>query len=135
MQSVSAAAKEHYSEDESPDPNTDSFEVCGYQILVKPICPEKKTKGGIILTDNYRDSFNYISNIGRVLSMGPLCYNDKEKFGEPWCAVGDYVITERNVGQKFRLQDVPVTLVGDHQIRMRVKSAKDVDQLFSVISY
>jgi hypothetical protein len=46
----------------------------GYRLLVRPYAGPKKTKGGIILTDNVNDTIQMTTVVGLVVEMGDLCY-------------------------------------------------------------
>lgn len=70
----------------------DAVDIQGYRILLKAVEIPEKTKGGIILSEDYKKFERRSYNVGRVLKMGPLAYTPLEKFGEkPYCAVGDWV--------------------------------------------
>ena len=71
--------------DELPEPS-------GYRILVLPFTPKNKTKGGILFSQESLDKARIATTCGYVLKMGDLAYKDKDKFGEPWCKKGDWVI-------------------------------------------
>ena len=68
----------------------------GYRMLLKPYIPEKKTKGGILLSDKTTETMEMTTVVGLVIKMGDLCYKDKDKFPEgPWCKAGQFVIYGR----------------------------------------
>ena len=57
----------------------------GWRILVLPFEASKKSKGGIIYSDDAVERASIASTCGNVLAMGSQTY-DKEKFPEgPWC--------------------------------------------------
>ena len=58
----------------------------GYRILVRPWSGQKKTEGGIILSDQTKETIEMTTVVGLVIKMGDLCYNDKERFPSvAWC--------------------------------------------------
>jgi len=59
--------------DELPDPS-------GYRLLVLPFTPKEKTKGGILIAQETLDKLRIAVNCGYVLKLGPLAYQDKDKF-------------------------------------------------------
>ena len=74
-------------ENEVPDPEV-LPELPGYHVLVRPVTIKAETKGGIILPEKSRDDIAYLTSVGRVLKVGELAYEDKEKFlGGAWCRV------------------------------------------------
>lgn len=138
MQTVSKAKKGHYSSVSDPDPDVSRFKLHGYRILVRPLAPESKTKGGIILPDQFVDDLRYVCNVGKVLAMGDQCYNKKEDFGEePWCKVGDYVTYPKLAqgSSVFELNGVPVVVINDSSVMMTLKSKEDVNSLFNLANY
>lgn len=103
-------------------------EIMGWKVLVRPVTVKEKTKGGIIMPDSVKDDVTYLTTVGKVLAMGPLCYEDKQKFPNgKWCKVGDYVVYGRNVGNKFLFKGIRLLLINDDQVIMKVKDPKDLD--------
>ena len=86
---------------------------CGYRILIRPIAPIKKTKGGIILTDKAVEDQAYLNSKGRVVAMGDECYDKSKK---PWCTIGDYVVYGRYAGSKIDVGGVKMLLLNDDEI-------------------
>ena len=56
----------------------------GFRILLKPREIQEKTSGGIILADTTKEWQKHATNISKVISMGPECYGEKEKY---WCKI------------------------------------------------
>ena len=83
--------------DELPEPS-------GYRILVLPFTPKTKTKGGILFSQETLDKARIATTCGYVLKMGDLAYKDKDKFGEPWCKKGDWVIFARYAGSRLPIE-------------------------------
>ena len=68
----------------------------GWRMLVLPYKGRMTSKGGIALTKETIDREALATVVAYVLKMGPLCYNDKEKYGpEPWCAEKQWVLIGR----------------------------------------
>ncbi|MGB1877551.1 MAG: hypothetical protein ACPHGY_11640, partial [Rhodospirillaceae bacterium] len=62
-----------------PDPT-------GWRILILPYQGKGKTEGGILLPDQVQEQRYISTQAGYVLKVGPLAYNDTEKFPTgPWC--------------------------------------------------
>ena len=61
-----------YDADQLPAPT-------GWRILVEPIDIEETTAGGIVLAKESVQKREYNRYVGKVISMGPDCYNH-EKF-------------------------------------------------------
>ena len=74
----------------------------GYRLLVRPWSGQKKTDGGIILSDQTKETIEMTTVVGLVIKMGDLCYKDKDRFENgPWCKVGDSVVFARYAGSRI----------------------------------
>ena len=108
-------------------------ELPGYHVLVQPVSIKQKTKGGIILPDSTKDDIAYLTTVGKVVALGDLAYDDKEKFPlGPWCQEGDYVAYGKLIGQKLQYKGVKLLLLFDDQIIMRVDKPSDLDPTFNL---
>lgn len=108
-------------------------ELPGYHVLVQPVSIKQKTKGGIILPDSTKDDIAYLTTVGKVVALGDLAYDDKEKFPlGPWCQEGDYVAYGKFIGQKLQYKGVKFLLLFDDQIIMRVDKPTDLDPTFNL---
>jgi len=89
----------------------------GWRILVRPFTPPKKTKGGIIMSDDSHERIALTTVCALVLKMGDLCYQDKEKFPNgPWCKEGSWVVFGRYAGSRFRTELGEVRILNDDEI-------------------
>ena len=52
----------------------------GWRILVMPFRVKEETQGGIFIAQDTLDRARAAAQVGYVLKMGPLCYEDKEKY-------------------------------------------------------
>ena len=110
-----------------PDPEV-LPELPGYHVLVRPVTIKAETKGGIILPEKARDDIAYLTTVGRVLKVGELAYEDREKFlGGAWCRVGDFVCYQKLTGTKFVYKGIKLLLLFDDQIIMKVDNPEDLD--------
>ena len=76
----------------------------GWRILVMPFQVKEETEGGIIIAQETLDRARAAVQVGYVLKMGPLCYEDKEKYTTgPWCAEKDWVIFARYAGSRMEI--------------------------------
>lgn len=116
--------------DPSPLPH-----IPGYRLLIRPLKVQGRTKGSIILPDEFRDDINYLTTVGRVLAVGDLAYQDKTKFPNgPWCGVGDFVCYGKMTGNKLRYKGVNLIMIYDDQVVMRIDDPADVDPMFNIAS-
>ena len=95
--------------DELPEPS-------GWRILVLPFTPKEKTKGGILFSQEQLDKARIATTCGYVLKMGDLAYADKEKFGKPWCKVGDWVMFARYAGSRLPIEGGEVRILNDDEV-------------------
>ena len=105
----------------------------GYHILVRPVSVKSKTKGGLLLPDSVKDDVAYLTTVGKVLSVGDLAYEDKDKFPNgKWCNVGDYVCYARHAGQKLYYKGVRLLLLFDDQVMMKVDEPTNLDMTYNL---
>jgi co-chaperonin GroES (HSP10) len=105
--------------DELPEPS-------GYRILVLPFTPKNKTKGGILFSQESLDKARIATTCGYVLKMGDLAYKDKDKFGEPWCKKGDWVIFARYAGSRLPIEGGEVRILNDDEVLGTVKNPESL---------
>ena len=105
--------------DELPEPS-------GYRILVLPFTPKNKTKGGILFSQESLDRARIATTCGYVLKMGDLAYKDQDKFGEPWCKKGDWVIFARYAGSRLPIEGGEVRILNDDEVLGTVKNPESL---------
>lgn len=68
---------------------------CGDKLTVQIRTPKNKSKGGIIFTEQTRETELWNEQTARVVAIGPLCFcnrNTLEPWKEgSWCKIGDFV--------------------------------------------
>ena len=62
-------------------------EPSGWRLLVLPFTPKEKTKGGILIAQESLEKLRIATNCGYVLKVGPLAYEDKEKYQNLYCII------------------------------------------------
>ena len=103
----------------------------GYRMLVRPYSGEKKTEGGIILTDDTSEKIQMTTVCALVVKMGDLCYKDKEKFPNgPWCKKGQFIVYGRYSGSRFQTKFGEHRILNDDEIIGTIKRPEDILQLF-----
>ena len=98
----------------------------GWRILVLPFTPKNKTKGGILFSQETLDKARIATTCGYVLKMGDLAYKDKDKFGEPWCKKGDWVIFARYAGSRLPIEGGEVRILNDDEVLGTVKNPESL---------
>ena len=132
------ALQEKYAEEKAQEPDplhpdnigTDTVdelpEPSGYRILVLPFTPKNKTKGGILFSQETLDKARIATTCGYVLKMGDLAYKDKEKFGKPWCKVGDWVMFARYAGSRLPIEGGEVRILNDDEVLGTIKDPESI---------
>ena len=105
--------------DQLPNPS-------GYRMLVLPFTPKEKTNGGIIFSQESLDKARIATNCGYVIKMGDLCYADKDKFKEPWCKLGDWVIFARYAGSRLPIEGGEVRILNDDEVLGTISDPESV---------
>ena len=123
-------------EENVPDPNKKDYTLCGSNILVRPLIPSKQV-GNIIMPDAFHADISYLSNVGKVIALGPLAYKDSwldgskpefynnnpyGRFGKPWCKEGDFVVWAKNQGVKIKINGVICILLADDRVLFTVSN-------------
>ena len=96
----------------------------GWRLL--PFTPPSKSKGGLIYSQETLDKARIATTCGYVLKMGPLAYVDKEKFKEPWCKLGDWVIFARYAGSRLPIEGGEVRILNDDEVLGTIKNPESV---------
>jgi co-chaperonin GroES (HSP10) len=103
----------------------------GYRLLVLPYAGPATTKGGIILSDNSKDTIQMTTVCAYVLKMGDLCYKDKDKFPNgPWCKEKDWVIFGRYAGSRFKIEGGEVRILNDDEIIAKIDNPADILHMY-----
>nr|ASN63148.1 co-chaperonin GroES [uncultured virus] len=109
--------------DELPTPS-------GYRLLVLPFTPKEKTRGGILFSQETLDRARIATTCGYVLKIGDLAYKDKDKYNEPWCKKGDWVIFARYAGSRLPIEGGEVRILNDDEV---LGTVKDPESLLHLI--
>jgi chaperonin GroES len=88
----------------------------GYRLITKPRELENKTAGGIILTDESKEAAKFKCVVAKVVAMGPECYSGMDRSSTKWCKEGDWVLTGKYVGLKFRYDGDEYSLINDDEV-------------------
>ena len=71
------------------------FEPFGSRIIVQLRSPRNKSKGGILLVDDSKETEMWNTQIGKVRAIGSLAFHDRTTLKPwpegAWCDVGDFV--------------------------------------------
>ena len=101
----------------------------GWRILVMPYKGREKTHGGVYIPDETKDREALATVVAYVVKVGPLAYQDPDKFGEekePWCKEGDWVCIGRYAGSRFKLDGGEVRIINDDEVIATIMNPEDV---------
>jgi len=100
----------------------------GWRLLVLPYKGKGTTKGGIHLTRDTLDQQALATVVAYVIKMGPLCFNDKAKYGDvPWCQEKEWVLIGRYAGARFKLEEGDeVRIINDDEIIGKILDPDDI---------
>jgi co-chaperonin GroES (HSP10) len=100
----------------------------GWRILILPYKGKGVTEGGIQLIKETVDRESLATVVSYVVKMGPMCYSDKNKFGDtPWCKKGDWVLIGRYAGARFKLgDDAECRIINDDEVIATIDDPDDI---------
>ena len=100
----------------------------GWRMLILPYKGRGVSKGGIHLTKESVDREALASVVAYVIKMGPLCYKDKDKFGDkPWCEEKQWVLIGRYAGARFKLgDDAECRIINDDEVIATIQDPDDI---------
>ena len=94
--------------DEAFPPCNPGMKPLGSRVLVQIRSPKRKTKGGIILTTETRETESWNTQIAKVLDVGELAFKNRSTM-EPWpegdwCKAGDFVRVPKYGGDRWSVK-------------------------------
>ena len=99
----------------------------GWRLLVMPFKVKEETKGGIIIAQEALDRARVATQVGYVLKMGDLCYEDKEKYPTgPWCKEKDWVVFARYAGSRMEIEGGEIRMLNDDEVLGTIDSPEDI---------
>ena len=103
----------------------------GWRLLVLPYKGKGVTDGGIQLIKETVDREALSTVICYVLKVGPLAYQDENKFGDKaWAKKRDWILIGRYAGTRFRLEDDhEVRIINDDEVIATILNPDDIKSL------
>ena len=99
----------------------------GWRLLVMPFKVKEETKGGIIIAQETLDRARVATQVGYVLKMGNLCYQDKDKYPTgPWCKEKDWVIFARYAGSRMEIDGGEIRMLNDDEVLGSIENPEDI---------
>lgn len=94
--------------DEAFPPCDPGIQPFGSRVMVQVRTPKAKTKGGIILTTETRETDAWNTQIAKVIAVGDLAFknrNTQETWPEgSWCEPGDFVRVPKYGGDRWTVK-------------------------------
>ena len=87
------------------------------------------------MPDSDVDYMSYITNVGRVVAIGPCCWTrpehkDKEGQQFDWVKVGDFVSYPKNGGSRRKYKGVSFVLLCDDEVNEKLQDPQTFDDDF-----
>lgn len=101
----------------------------GYRVLIALVNTEERTKGGIIVPGQLKDKQDTAAICGKVVDMGADTYADENRFSEPYCSVGDWVMFSSYAGVRFKVDDREFRLINDDSIIAVVEDPSEIKRV------
>ena len=99
----------------------------GYRILCAIPDVEKEFDGGLIKPDSMLKTDELLSTVLFVVSLGPDCYQDKQRFPNgPWCKPGDFVLVRPNAGTRIVIHGKEFRIINDDTVEGVVQDPRGI---------
>src|SRR5262245_3449556 len=100
---------------------------CGWRILVRLPEQNARTRSGLYMPDDVAIRELMAGQIGEVIAMGSLCYNDPKRFPDrqAWCKVGDWILMRAHAGTRFPLNGRWYRILTDDSIEAVISSPEE----------
>jgi len=83
----------------------------GTTVIVQLRVPKSKTKGGVILASDTRDTEQWNTQVAKVVEVGPVAFRNRQTMQSwpegAWAKKGDYVRVPKYAGDKWQVEFVP----------------------------
>lgn len=104
----SAAASLAYESLDEAFPNLDpGVQPFGPRLLVQVRSPKQKTKGGIALIEETRDTELWNTQVAKVIAVGPVAFKNRDTLAEwpegQWCKPGEFIRVPKYGGDRWQV--------------------------------
>ena len=101
----------------------------GYRILCAIPTVEKEYESGLLKASETMQHESLLATVLFVVSLGPDCYADKERFPTgPWCKVGDFIVVRPNAGTRLKVHGTELRLINDDSVEGVVLDPRGVSR-------
>jgi co-chaperonin GroES (HSP10) len=99
----------------------------GYRIMCAVPEVDKEFASGIAKADSTMSFEEKLATVLFVVSLGPDCYSDKERFPSgPWCKAGDFVIVRPNAGTRLLIHGREMRMINDDSVEAVVLDPRGI---------
>lgn len=99
----------------------------GYRILCAIPEVEKEYDSGIVKADTTIHYEELLTTVLFVVSMGPDCYKDADRFPTgPYCKVGDFVLVRPNAGSRLVIHGREFRMINDDSVEGVVEDPRGI---------
>jgi len=103
----------------------------GYRILCAIPEAEKEFDSGIAKADVTLKNDEILTTVLFVVSLGPDCYADKERFPTgPWCKQGDFILVRPNAGTRLVIHGREFRIINDDSVEAIVDDPRGISRKF-----
>ena len=103
----------------------------GYRILCAIPEAEKEFDNGIAKADVTLKNDEVLTTVLFVVSLGPDCYADKERFPTgPWCKQGDFILVRPNAGTRLVIHGREFRIINDDSVEAIVDDPRGISRKF-----
>jgi co-chaperonin GroES (HSP10) len=99
----------------------------GYKILCAIPEAESEFESGIAKADETMRNEETLTTVLFVVSMGPDCYTDKERYPTgPWCEVGDFILVRPNSGSRLLIHGKEFRIINEDTVEATVLDPRGI---------
>lgn len=99
----------------------DGVQLFANQVLVAIYVRPEKTRGGIIVTEKYRDEDKFQGKVGLVVLKGPKAFvGDDDWFDGVSVDVGEWIVFRPSDGWQVEVNGVPCRVLQDVSVRGKI---------------
>lgn len=109
----------------------DIMQPAGYRVLVEIRPPDESKRwleSTLEMPPEVRDREWQAQIWAVVIRLGPQAYNNKEKYGEPWCKPGDRIMMRPYVGTRFMVRGRLYALINDDTVQAIISDVSELER-------
>jgi co-chaperonin GroES (HSP10) len=101
----------------------------GYKILCAIPDIEEKYDSGLIKADTTKKHEEMLATVYFVVSLGPDCYTDKERYPTgPWCKAGDFILVRPHSGTRVKIHGKEFRIINEDSVDGVVEDPRGISR-------